>query len=153
MPVITSNDIRINSCVISIRVWSWLSIMTKIRTSRVFDKICRRFCIIIDIMCAITSQITGVSIVCSTVCWGSDNKIHQSSASLAFVRGTTGHWWLSSQRTSYTAETCFHLMTSSRWNCFMCIANIQNVMKGFATFRLPLWMTSSVQQLASRNHW
>ena len=33
------------------------------------------------------SQITGVSIVCSTVGTGPDQRKHQSSASLAFVRG------------------------------------------------------------------
>ena len=33
------------------------------------------------------SQITGVSMVCSTVCSGADQRKHQSSASLAFVRG------------------------------------------------------------------
>ena len=32
-------------------------------------------------------QITAVSIVCSTVCSGADQRKQQSSASLAFVRG------------------------------------------------------------------
>ena len=39
------------------------------------------------IMSAMTSQITSVSIVCSSVCSGTDQRKHQSSASLAFVRG------------------------------------------------------------------
>ena len=39
------------------------------------------------IMGAMASQITGVSIVYSTVCSGADQRKHQSSASLAFVRG------------------------------------------------------------------
>ena len=34
------------------------------------------------------SQITGISIVYSTVCSGADQRKHQNSASLAFVRGT-----------------------------------------------------------------
>ena len=38
------------------------------------------------------SQITGVSIVCSTVCSGTDQRKDQSFPSLAFVRGI--HWWL-----------------------------------------------------------
>ena len=42
-------------------------------------------------MGAIESQITGVSIVCLTVCSGVDQRNHQSSASLAFVRGI--HRW------------------------------------------------------------
>ena len=39
------------------------------------------------IMSAMASQITGVSVVCSTVFSGVDQRKHQSSASLAFVGG------------------------------------------------------------------
>ena len=39
-------------------------------------------------------QITSVSIVCLAVCSDGDQRKHQSSASLAFVRGTTGHRWI-----------------------------------------------------------
>ena len=42
-------------------------------------------------MSAMTSQITGVSIVYSTVCSGPNQRKHRSSASLAFVRGI--HRW------------------------------------------------------------
>ena len=42
-------------------------------------------------MGAMASQITGVSIVYSTVCSGADQQKHQSSVSLAFVRGI--HRW------------------------------------------------------------
>ena len=42
-------------------------------------------------MSAMASQITGVSIVCSTVGSGADQRKHQSSASLAFVWGI--HRW------------------------------------------------------------
>ena len=38
------------------------------------------------IMSAIASQITGVAIVSSTVCSGADQRKHQSSTPLAFVR-------------------------------------------------------------------
>ena len=38
-------------------------------------------------MCAMASQITSVSIVYSTACSGTDQRKHQSSASLAFVGG------------------------------------------------------------------
>ena len=44
------------------------------------------------IMSAMASQITSVSIVYSTVCSGAYQRKHESSASLAFVRGI--HWWL-----------------------------------------------------------
>ena len=43
------------------------------------------------IMSAMASQITGVPIVYSIVCSGTDQRKHQSSASLAFVRGI--HRW------------------------------------------------------------
>ena len=43
------------------------------------------------IMRAMASQITGVSIVFSTVCSDADQRNHQSSAPLAFVRGI--HRW------------------------------------------------------------
>ena len=39
------------------------------------------------IMSAMTSQITGISFVYSIVCSDADQRKHQSSASLAFVRG------------------------------------------------------------------
>ena len=43
------------------------------------------------LMAAMTSQITSIMIVCSTVHSGADQRKHQSSASLAFVRGI--HRW------------------------------------------------------------
>ena len=57
------------------------------------------------IISVMVSEITGVSSVCSTVCSGADQRKHQISASLVFVRG------IPSQSTS--TEKCFHLMTSS----------------------------------------
>ena len=44
------------------------------------------------IMSMMASQITGISIVCSTVCTGADQGKHQSFASLAFIRWI--HGWL-----------------------------------------------------------
>ena len=43
------------------------------------------------ILSAMASQITGISIVCSTVCSCADQRKHQSSAALASVRGI--HRW------------------------------------------------------------
>ena len=42
-------------------------------------------------MRSMASQITSISIACSTVCWVADQRKHQSSASLAFVREI--HQW------------------------------------------------------------
>ena len=39
-------------------------------------------------MSMIASQITGISIIYSTVCLGADQQKHQSSSSLDFVRGS-----------------------------------------------------------------
>ena len=49
------------------------------------------------IMNAMMSPITGVSVVCRTVCSGAD---HQSSASLTFVWEYTGDRWIPAQRAS-----------------------------------------------------
>ena len=53
------------------------------------------------------SQITGILIVCSTIWYVEDQRKHQSSPSLAFVRGI--HQWPVVQ----WQGKCFHLMTSS----------------------------------------
>ena len=58
------------------------------------------------------SQITDVSIVCSTVCSGGDQWKHQYSASLAYVRESTGDRWIPLTKGQYSGK-CFHLMTSS----------------------------------------
>ena len=68
------------------------------------------------IMSAIAFQITGVSIVCSTVCSRADQRKHQSSASLAFVREIQ-RWPVDSPRKGTVMKKMFHLMTSAwRWN-------------------------------------
>ena len=54
------------------------------------------------IMSMMTSQIRSVSIVYWTICSGADQRKHQSSVSLAFVRGI--HRW---------RGKCFHFMASS----------------------------------------
>ena len=61
------------------------------------------------------SQITAVPIVSSTVGSGADQRKHQSSASLAFVRGI--HRWIPRTK-SHLRGKCFHLMTSS-WVRFL----------------------------------
>ena len=71
------------------------------------------------IMGAMASQITSLSIVYLTVYSGADQRIHQSSVSLAFVRGI--HRDRRIPRTKIQQRRkCFHLMTSScypyRWH-------------------------------------
>ena len=64
------------------------------------------------IMSAMASQITGISIVCSTVCLGANQRKHQSSVSLVFVRGIH-RWRVDSPHNGLVMRKCPHLMTSS----------------------------------------
>ena len=57
-----------------------------------------------DLMSKMASQITSVSIVYLTVCSGQDQRKHQSSASLAFVRG---HRWVPPQSASNAENVSF----------------------------------------------
>ena len=61
---------------------------------------------------AMASQITGVSSVYPSVCPGADQREHQSSASLAFVRRIR-RWPVNSPHKDQWRGKCFHLMTSS----------------------------------------
>ena len=62
------------------------------------------------IMSDMTTQITGVSIVYSTVCSGADERKRQSSASLAFARGN--HQWLLNSNHKGPVTRKIYLMTS-----------------------------------------
>ena len=65
------------------------------------------------IMGTIPSQVTSLTIVYSTVYSGADQRKHQSSASLAFVRGIhRGLVNFPRTKGQYRGK-CFHLMTSS----------------------------------------
>ena len=79
-------------------IWFWLIHIYKL--ARIYTiqsieyTISSMFCILFRLyhyndvkMNAITSQITSLTIVCSTVYSGTDQRKHQSSASLAIVRG------------------------------------------------------------------
>ena len=61
----------------------------------------------------VASQISGVSNVCSSVSSGTDRRKHQSSASLAFVRGIHRSPVNSPHKCGQWRGKCFHLMTSS----------------------------------------
>ena len=65
------------------------------------------------IMRLMASQITGVPIVCSTVCLGAVQRKHQSTASLAFVREIhQGDWWIPLTKAKWRGKG-FDLMTFS----------------------------------------
>ena len=64
------------------------------------------------IMSPMAFQITHFPIVCSAVCSSADQRKHQSSAPLAFVRGI--HWWpVDSPHKSQKHGKYLHLMASS----------------------------------------
>ena len=64
------------------------------------------------IMSAMASPITSLAIVYSTVYSGADQRKHQRSASLAFLRGIH-RWPVNSPHKGPVTRKCFHLMTSS----------------------------------------
>ena len=67
------------------------------------------------IMSTMASQITCLAIVYSSIYSGADQRKHQSSASLAFVRGIH-RWPVNSPHKGPVTRKCFHLMTSScKW--------------------------------------
>ena len=57
-------------------------------------------------MGTMASLITGVSIVCSAVCSGADQRKHQSSVSLAFVRGIQ-RWPVNSHHKGQVTQKMF----------------------------------------------
>ena len=65
------------------------------------------------IMGAIASQITSLTIVYSIICSDADQRKHQSSASLVFVRGIHRGPVNSPPTNGQLRGKCFHLMTSS----------------------------------------
>ena len=66
-------------------------------------------------MGTIASQITSLTIVFSTVYSDADQRRHQSSASLSFVRGIHRVRWIPRTYGQWRGK-CFNLMTSSwRW--------------------------------------
>ena len=95
--------------------FQWLQCCSDFK-SQVFDVWCHYDDVIMGTMASqfttMVSQITSLTIVYSTVYSGTDQRKHQTSASLAFVRGihrgpvNFPHKWPLTRR-------CFHLMTSS----------------------------------------
>ena len=74
------------------------------------------------IMGVMASQITSRTVVYSTVYAGADQRKHQSSASLAFVRGIH-RWPMNSPNKGPVTRKMFHLMTSSCNNLFSVTTN------------------------------
>ena len=69
------------------------------------------------IMSAMASQITSLTIVCSVVCADVDQRKHQSSASLAFVRGIH-RWPVNSPHKVPVTRKMFPFDDIIMWSCF-----------------------------------
>ena len=67
------------------------------------------------IMTTVASQITSLTVVYSIVYSDADQRKHQSSASLAIVRGSHRDRWIPRTKGQLRGK-CFHLMTSSCHN-------------------------------------
>ena len=74
-------------------------------------------------MSAIASHITSLTIVYSIVYSDTDQRRHQSSASLAFVRGIHRDRWIPRKNGQLRGKG-FHLMTSSCWPIVRCFGSL-----------------------------
>ena len=88
-------------------------------------------------MGAIASQFTSLTIVSSIVYSDADQRKHQSSASLAFVREFTEDWWFPCTNGQLRGK-CFHLMTSS---CVVAASALCHVVKSMQL----IWRSDSLE--------
>ena len=88
-------------------------------------------------MGTVASQITKLTIVYSIVYSDTDQRKHQSSASLAFVR-FTGDRWIPRTNGQLRGK-CFHLMTSS---CAFCLHHMLQCRPVVAFLSLATWVWS-----------
>ena len=95
--------------IVTIIMFSWTTKKHKENISEINE---HRFHYDDVIMTTIASQITSLTVVCSIVYSGVDQRKHQSSASLAFVRGIHRDRWIPRKKGQLRGK-CFHLMTSS----------------------------------------
>ena len=114
------------------------------------------------IMTTMASEITGISIVCSTICSGVDQRKHQSSTSLAFVRGI--HWWLVDSPPKWTVmrkmfsfdDIVMNLLTMCQWwgspAQFVLEISIIDVATSFSDKNSPWWLWRMLPSTKMRYH-
>ena len=100
-------------------------------------------------MSAMVSQITGVLIVYSTVCSGADQRNHQSSVSLAFVRGIY-RWPVNSPHKGPVTRKNFHLMTSS-WDWLDTVMKKES-WRGLIFKRLRFIVVANCEKVTNQLH-
>ena len=108
------------------------------------------------IMTAMMSHVTCVSIVCLTVCSDADQRKHQSSTSLAFVRGFPSQrtnntenvsiWWrnhVSIMPTVYTSMWHGHWsILSQNFRTILLVLGLQSLCLGISVATLKKWCDS-----------
>ena len=93
------------ACYVTFGEIEWMSFRNhRVCSSR---QICSHYSDVI--MSAMASQITGASIVGSTVCWGADQRKHQSPESPAFFREIHWVFYATIQVTSIQLKTLIHI--------------------------------------------
>ena len=102
------------------------------------------------IISAMASQITSVSIVCSTVCSGADVRKYQCSASRAVVRGI--HRWavVPSQRASKCGNASIwwrHLIMNIHWK------PLSNFIRTWRAFSIIHSCCVQINELTSKFYW
>ena len=101
------------------------------------------------IMSTMASQITSLTIVYSTVYSGADQRKHQSSASLVFVRGSH-RCPVNSPLKGPVTRKMFHLMTSS------CSSYVDYILRGISIISFALSIHCGSESFAanwSLTHW
>ena len=88
-------------------------------------------------MGAVACQITSLTVVYSIVHSDADKRRHQSSASLAFVRGIHRDRWIPRTKGQLRGK-CFHLMTSSWYITLILILGLYSL-RGRTSYRKISW--------------
>ena len=106
-------------------------------------------------MSTVASQITGVSIVCSAVCQGADQRKHQNSASLTFVRGTSGVCVRNLTHVGFT-QCIMHAYVSctipSHYNDVI-MGAIASQPTGVSIFAQPFVKAQIKENIKAQRHW
>ena len=97
------------------------------------------------IMITMPSRITSLTIVYLIVNSGTDPRKHQSSASLAFVRGIH-RWPVNSPHKGQWRGKCFHLMTSSWIRTVAWLLQCHRTTPANYAYNLPIPNCSKTQQ-------
>ena len=104
------NEMTLNTSGNAMSHWTSIHRVALVSQSTILAELSNHY---IDVMMTtMASQITSLTVVYSTVYSDADHRKHQSSASLAFVRGIHRDRWIP-RRKGQLHGKCFHLMTSS----------------------------------------